>query len=253
MYSLRALLEVAILVIQQIQDIPIYCSTLKSIIMIRINFSMLALLLLLVLSACNKEESIQPDTHTELETRSVHVQTSPVLDPINGMAVIGEAQLKRQARGITAKYRTDGLIPGHTYTLWWVIWNKPENCIAYPGPCDAPDFAIADEVAVEVMYAAGRKANGKGEAVLTAHLNRDNASGTINDLFGLSSYGGLHDPYAAEVHLVLRSHGPAIPGQLDDQISSYLGGCTVFLPDFTEVPDEEGECADLHFAIFQPE
>lgn len=205
----------------------------------------------LCLTACSKDE-MMPYEDAALSERGVHVQTAPVLNPINGNAVIGEAQLKRQKQGITAHYRTGDLIPGHTYTLWWVVWNNPENCIAYPGACDAPDFAIADQVKVEVMYAAGRKANQRGEAVFNAHLNTMDAVGTINDLFGLPTFGGLHDPMGAEVHMVLRSHGPAIPGQVDDQLSSYEGGCTTFLPDFTEVPDEPGECADLHFAIFQP-
>ena len=52
--------------------------------------------------------------------------------------------------------------------------------------------------------------------------------------------------------MVLRSHGPAIPGEVNEQISGYLGGCTTFFPPFTEIPDEVGECGDFEFAIHSP-
>ncbi len=67
----------------------------------------------------------------------------------------------------------------------------------------------------------------------------------------MPSFGGLQDARQAEIHLVLRSHGPKIPGQINAQISSFQGGCTTNLPPFTEVPDEIGECADIHASIHQ--
>jgi len=216
-----------------------------------IHFLMTMLMATLLMASCSKEETFPANPDDDLNPTDNQVQSAHVIDPIHGNQVIGQALLKRQATGITMKYETTGLIPGHTYTIWWVVWNKPENCLAFPGACDAPDFENAEAVEVEVMYAAGKIADHHGNATFSGHLNIDNASDSINDLFGFSSFGGLKDPVTAEVHLVLRSHGPAIPGQVHNQLTSYQGGCTTYLPDFTEVPDEEGECADLHFAVFQ--
>lgn len=38
-----------------------------------------------------------------------------------------------------------------------------------------------------------------------------------------------------------RSHGPKIPGQVNEQINSYEGGCVVNFAPFSEIPDEAGE------------
>ena len=62
---------------------------------------------------------------------------------------------------------------------------------------------------------------------------------------------GLIDPHGAEVHLVLRSHGPAVSGMLADQIGSFEGGCAVFL-DPPEIAYEAGECSDIHASIHAP-
>ncbi|MGM0458521.1 MAG: hypothetical protein ACQERO_04185, partial [Bacteroidota bacterium] len=72
------------------------------------------------------------------------------------------------------------------------------------------------------------------------------------ELFGLPSFGGLQDADAAEIHAVLRSHGPKVPGLVNEQINSYKGGCEVNFPAFTEIPDEVGECGDIIAAIHAP-
>ena len=46
-------------------------------------------------------------------------------------------------------------------------------------------------------------------------------SGSINvSFFGLPEYGGLQNALTAEIHPVLRSHGPAIPGMVAEQIGN---------------------------------
>lgn len=194
----------------------------------------------------NKDENI-----SNLATAD-HKDAVDVLDH-TFTQVLGSSTLHRNKNGITVNYKTSELTPGHAYTLWWVIWNRPENCSAFPDACTDADFAIANQVEVEVMYAAGHLAGGSGKGNFSAHLNENDDSGSINPLFGLPPFGGLQDAEAAEVHLVLRSHGPAIPGQIAEQINSFGGGCTVFLPPFSEIPDEVGECADIQAAVHQPQ
>ncbi|GJM33890.1 MAG: hypothetical protein DHS20C18_28910 [Saprospiraceae bacterium] len=203
------------------------------------------------LTSCSKDEA--PNlTIEETDPIEVPISTAPIIDPINGNQVIGEAGLFRYDGGISMRYITSGLAPGHAYTIWWVVWNKPEACIGYPGPCASDDFEAADQVEVEIMYAAGAISGQDGRANFKAYLETNDANGSINTLFGLPKFGGLKNPMTSEIHLVLRSHGPAISGQTHEQTSSYGGGCTTNLPDFTEVPDQMGECADIHFAVFQP-
>lgn len=179
--------------------------------------------------------------------------SAEIIDGVNG-GVVGISTLHRNANGITLNFKCTGLMPGHAYTIWWVVWNSPENCAAYPEPCDEPDFENAEAVQVEVLAATGHVVGANGIGNFSAHLKENDSNGTVNPLFGLPEFGGLHNAESAEIHPVLRSHGPAIPGMVNEQISTYEGGCTdpfAFLP-FSEIPDEEGECGDIYFAIHQP-
>ena len=228
----------------------------------RISIKLLLLSLILIAFSCDSESDLDPLTAPEADVtfiddvfaaKTTTKQTVDIFDFVNG-GIVGSSTLHRNSNGLTVNFKTTQLIPGHTYTVWWVIWNFPENCIV-PGACSDPDFGDPD-VQVEVMYATGNVAGGNGKGNFSAHLNENDASGTINPLFGLPSYGGLQDALTAEVHVVLRSHGPKVPGIVNEQIGSYLGGCpTTFpygFPPFTEIPDEVGECGDIFASIHQP-
>ena len=163
--------------------------------------------------------------------------------------VIGESTLYRQVSGIFVDFEASGLEPNYAYTLWLVVWNNPENC-AIPGECAEEDFTIADQVEVEALFGTGGISNTDGTATFTVVLEVGDDSGSINEsIFGLPAFGGLQNAMTAEIHPILRSHGPVIPGEIANQISSFEGGCTEFFPPFTEIPDIEGECGDIAFAL----
>ncbi|MGB5692950.1 MAG: hypothetical protein WBM43_10120 [Flavobacteriaceae bacterium] len=213
------------------------------------TMKLLFALLLFVGTSCSDE----PD-EAELTTVNASANSkssTAVFNAITG-EVIGTSVLHRNSNGVTVNFKTTDLMPGHTYTLWWVVWNKPENCIV-PGECSEADFANALDVEVQLLYAAGHVAGNNGKGNFSGHLNENDDSGSIHELFGLPNFGGLHNAETAEIHAVLRSHGPAVPGIVNEQIGSYLGGCpTTFpygFPPFTEIPDEVGECGDIIAAL----
>ncbi|MDN3667768.1 hypothetical protein QWY93_19515 [Echinicola jeungdonensis] len=144
------------------------------------------------------------------------------------------------------------LIAGNAYTIWFVIFNAPENCAT--SPCGEPDI-FNPETMTDVSFGGGNIA-GNSSITISGHKKVGDLSGSampfFNDLLGLDiPIFGLIDPWGAEVHLVLRSHGPKVPANMPDLINSFDGGCTTFL-DAGQVTDDPGECADSHFAIFQP-
>lgn len=217
---------------------------------------LLLIVLLMASVSCSNEPISDPVDGSEnfdLFNRQSK-STVDVINPILG-EITGTSTLHRSKNGITVNYKTTGLAPGYTYTVWWVIWNNPENC-GTPFECNDLDFAIADKVGVEVLYAAGHVVGNSGKGNFSGHLNVDDDSASINPLFGLPPAGGLQsgNTFSAEVHLVLRSHGPKIPGMVNEQISSYEGGCLdpFAIAPFTEIPDEVGECGDIEFAIHPP-
>jgi hypothetical protein len=174
---------------------------------------------------------------------------NPIIDHKTGKSI-----LIRGKRGIWAKYRSNHLIPGHVYTLWWVIWNNPQNCVI-PGECNEPDFPNAAKVGVDILYAgSGHVVGASGKGTFYGRLRAGDDSESMSADFGLPRACGLQkgNTFSAEVHLVLRSHGPKIPGMIRDQSSGYFGGCSTFFDPFTQIPMEKGECGDIEFSIHAP-
>lgn len=170
---------------------------------------------------------------------------------------VGHSHLWRSDDGVRMIFKTSELAPREAITIWWVIFNEPENCSA-PG-CGEDDIFVGgdpsqglnlgqiDAADILAGYATGEVASSGGQAKLHATLGVD--EGGIEVIFGDGTL--LKDAHAAEIHLVARSHGPAIDGLEDEQTGSYAGGCQTFLNP-PEIPDAEGECADIQFAVHLP-
>ncbi len=216
-------------------------------------------LLILFAFSCSQESTLDslPDDLEAVSAKASKKQTAPIggLIGINNKPITGTSTLHRNKNGITVNFKAKNLYPG-AYTIWWVIWNNPQECLN-PGECIENDFGTPGKVGVEVMYAGGHVVGKNGKGNFSAHLNAgDDSPESMNTRFGFPSVGGLAvgNTFDAEVHVVLRTHGPKVPGLVNEQISSYEGGCdTPFLiPPFTEYPDEIGQCADIAAAIFAP-
>ncbi len=137
----------------------------------------------------------------------------------------------------------------HAVTVWWAVFNSPENCIHNPdGPirCGGTDVfgrAFMDSVAagapdpglispntaaeVAVIYATGGVTNNQRKITLVASLYKGDTSGGLLDLSG----GSMIDPLAlgqtftkpdAEVNVVIRDHGDVVEGDYIAQITNYI-------------------------------
>lgn len=174
------------------------------------------------------------------------VSTADVFSPVLN-EVVGSSTLLRGENAMNAKFETSGLEPGYAYTLWWGIINQPENC--NDTPCSLADLANS-EIKADFLFVSGRVADESGTAIFSGSLLENDGSTSVNDQLGLPiDVGGLLDAQKAQIQLLLRSHGPAVSGMVDDQISTYGGGCTDFLAPFSEIPDEEGECAEMQVSV----
>lgn len=131
----------------------------------------------------------------------------------------------RNRNGVWYYISTTGLLAGGAYTNWWVVFNHPEFCSA-PG-CAAKDFPQNGgdpNVQASVLWATGRVVDGSGQGTFSAHLAASGVSGAPGQvLFGPA----LLNP-RAEIHLIVRSHGPALTGaDLQAQLTNVGGGCAV--------------------------
>lgn len=172
-------------------------------------------------------------------------QFDPV-DGARGFAVVG----RRAAR---IAVRTTGLAPRHTYTMWIVYFNDATRCEGDEG-CNGADF---DQAGAGVVYGTGRIASSNGTARFAARLRAGEGSDVVGNTppppFATAAYEpGPHN----EFHVVLRSHGPIIPGQVVDQLTTFNGGCEVQVGPPPEqvgdfpVPSAAGECGDVQLHVF---
>jgi hypothetical protein len=150
--------------------------------------------------------------------------------------VVGESTLVRNDNGIQMRFRVnaneiEGLEPGDVATIWWVIFNNPDVCTV-PGECSSVEFTNP-EVDASAFYAAGSVIGGSGTADFAASLpkgrtNIDLAHEANQLLFGDAI---LKNPRNAEVHLVLRTHGPKIPHLVNQMLKTHDAGCESALDD----------------------
>jgi hypothetical protein len=142
--------------------------------------------------------------------------------------------LVRNDNGMSMTFHTSGLEPGTVATVWWAIFHHPELCFN-PGNCTGADVnndAQVELVDISVFYATGHVIGGSGKANYGAHLPVGRLTvdpdPSANQL--IRGDGVLKDARGADVHLVIRTHGPAIPGLINHQLSTFDAGCTTAPP-----------------------
>lgn len=191
----------------------------------------------LIIFGCGAETAVAPDLAQDQQAILAKASSS-TSDlwffpgyPVTSNQVPGASStLVRTKDGITVTIHTSELDPGAAYTVWWVIFNNPENCV---GGCGEDDL-FRNGANASVVWATGHVIGNNGVGNFAAHLKEeDNPSGLV--LFG----PGLQDAEGAAVHLIVRTHGQPIPGVVNEQISTVNGGCP------------PNTCADQQFGIHE--
>jgi hypothetical protein len=192
---------------------------------------------------------------TPVTARNNNVTTADVFEfdpfPVPGEQVEGGwAQLKTNDQGATLHLKTAELEPGTAVTIWWVIFNQPENCEGYPdGSCGLIDLENPD-VVPEITYATGAVIGSNGKANFQADLA---VGHTAQEWFG----NGFTNPTGAEIHTIVHSHGQVIPELKDNMTSTFRGGCgddEMIVPGHPAYNDGipgPNQCEDLQFSVLQ--
>ncbi len=114
----------------------------------------------------------------------------------------------------------------HAHTVWVAAFNFPQFCRDPDtvggrdfrcGPGDVPNVAAG----FSMMYGAGRDVDVDEDAFVTFTGERHRLN-----LDGVIIGPGLIDPRGAEIHLVLRDHGPCPAEGCGDRTTTVDGGCS---------------------------
>lgn len=158
----------------------------------------------------------------------------------SGVVANSSSVMIRNADGVAYTISTTGLLPGGAYTNWWVIFNEPQFCS--PPGCGADDFPQNGgnpNAGASVLWATGRVVDANGQGNFASHL----AAGGVSSAPGQVLFGpALLNP-RAEIHIIVRSHGPASgdPNVLQLQLTTVAGGCSLSNP-----------CQDQQFVLHLP-
>ena len=147
------------------------------------------------------------------------------------------AQLTRTKNGISYVFSTTELEPG-VHTMWIVAFNDSSAC---EGGCGADDL-IAGRGDSAAFWDGGLVVGPDGRAILAGHVQENRMPSQPAKILKDNTGGvGIGSSETTEVHLVLRSHGPAIIGGngLSTQLNSFNGGCQ-------PAPDS---CKNVQFSV----
>lgn len=144
-----------------------------------------------------------------------------------------KATITRHPSKVDFTFKTRDLDRRHAYTIWLITWNFPELCQDADAErgfrCGAGDyFNVA--AGFSVIYGTGDVVAGKSH-----RFSGEREAFDPDGAFG----PGLIDPEGAEIHLVLRDHGPCQPGLCEEQVSTHDGGCSN--PMFAGLAGEPGD------------
>jgi hypothetical protein len=172
------------------------------------------------------------------------------ISPVNVFSPTGEgkliygagSQLVRSGDGVFMTFHTQGLTPGTVATAWWVFFNNPKACLT--SPCRVADLLSNPASEPSLLYAAGRVVGPDGAASFSEFRAVGDTTGSESvPVPPFPAYNpGLLDSKKAEVHVVIRTHGPALAGDaLTQQLTTFNGGCPA-----------PNTCGNVQVSIHQP-
>jgi hypothetical protein len=133
--------------------------------------------------------------------------TSRTISPVTSTAdgsLTGYSVLVRTSGGARFRLFTTQLEAHHAFTVWWVVFNHPENC-AGATTSTVPRCGMADMVNPAVDASALRA---DGDVVGAFGVGWFSGSLAVDDATEAIAGTGLHNPAGADIQFVVRDHGP---------------------------------------------
>ena len=154
----------------------------------------------------------------------------------NDIQTASAGVLVRSRSNLEAHLSMTGLTPFNAYTVYWMIYNRPENCAVqtFCNPVDltdasgAPDPEKIKAVGGTVFVGSGFIASGDGTA--NVNLALEDGPLPIGDTAAVPPLAGFLWPgngLHAFIIAIIRTHGTAAAGRVATQINQPEAGCVI--------------------------
>jgi len=184
---------------------------------VRILGSLLALFLLLIVVNFGPNWADDPGANVvNADPKNIDVVDVTDHFPTGIIINAGGSQLLRTKDGIAFQLNTVGLVPGTGYTLWMFIDENDDTSLPAPSP-----RLSQYEIRIQM---GGSFAAPDGSGQFSGFLPTG-ALPAVNGLDVLAiDDGSFDDPQKADVNLIVRWHGAAVPGLEYEQTHFIFGG-----------------------------
>lgn len=180
----------------------------------------------------------EPADEPPSETRPLYWQVDPDGDggvDVGDEVAGSEAAIWRDEDGVSFRIDTTGLVEGHGYTVWLISHDNPDACVTGDGEtgsrCTTLDMLNPATLTSLMWGRSGQFVEDDETTTFTGHRSVPEGPCITEPVVlfegcdGVLAGHGLHNPEEAEIHFVLRDHGPRQEGLEDEQISTINGGC----------------------------
>lgn len=178
---------------------------------------------------------------------------------------VGHSTLLRSPTGLSFHVATSGPadgseLDGHLLSIWLLVFNRGEYCTTEGGRDGLPHCGLDDLVSVlsggpntaqiDIVYATGKIVGSGGNTQFAGFVKEGDIKQTTFSL-------GLVDSSQAEIHVLVRSHGPfasgvgQYSGDLSESVGSFIDGCQGITgsTDLGTIPLAEGQCNDIFYSV----
>lgn len=124
----------------------------------------------------------------------------------------GSSTLVRSEDGVSYSLSTGELAPDAPYTNWWVAFNPDNECLA-TCDCDGSDLRGDRD---SVFWATGAVTDILGHATFSANVDFGSLPDGEDQVPFSPDFANPIEP-GAEIHIVVRAHGPKLDDDDDDE------------------------------------
>jgi hypothetical protein len=180
------------------------------------------------------------------------LRTCPGLGPVRAVELLPVVRAPYRLYRLLTQLRLAGILGGIAGFVFGRTDCEPADGYGSLTLKDVLEDHIAPLDVPGLLYAAETVVGESGRASFGGSRRAGDTSGSLLALLTGMPTPGLEDARTAEIHFIVRVHGPVVPELMPGMIHTFGGGCVGMPANGILGPPGDFECHDPQFAVHQP-